>query len=419
MANHRLDFPDPTQQLPFGEFSPTSKPASTNGVVYNFIRNRWVAYIPIDTESGASVEVGETPPQNPEVGDLWWDSSDDSGRLFVWYDDGNTSQWVDASPDSLGHSVNSGENWPSVANENDLFFRTSDGRLYIYYKDDDSLQWIDASTYSPASELWVKIGPDLSPAEDTDNVVIGGGDITLNADGSAIFGSGSFYTNDTDVQVTGDSTSAKLTINSPANTSFSLSCINNSGAYFALRDEAQSRDVFYVDNLGSLWFGGSLPQTPSIKITRNGPYLANSGANQAMDLGTSWTPGDRLTIFALRSDTSIPGSGPLVVNMKTDGSAYFAGTVTAAGHVFNLEADDDTKYTTATDAEGNETRVYNGATLDVKERILNLVARLDAIEANEMIDDATDTSLLQLLASANARIDSIEQRLAALEGVSN
>jgi hypothetical protein len=35
---------------------------------------------------------------NPvQSGDLWYDTI--SGRLFVWYDDGNTSQYVDASPE--------------------------------------------------------------------------------------------------------------------------------------------------------------------------------------------------------------------------------------------------------------------------------------------------------------------------------
>jgi hypothetical protein len=54
--------------------------------------------------------------------------------------------------------------------------------------------------------------------------------------------------------------------------------------------------------------------------------------------------------------------------------------------------------------------------MDIGERVVNLLSRMDALEANEMIDDATDTSLLQLLASASARLDSIEARLAALEG---
>ena len=45
--------------------------------------------------SGASVTTSDTPPANPSDGDLWWDSQ--NGRLLVYYQDANSSQWVDAS----------------------------------------------------------------------------------------------------------------------------------------------------------------------------------------------------------------------------------------------------------------------------------------------------------------------------------
>jgi len=41
--------------------------------------------------------IGPTPPASPAVGGLWW-RSDPDGRLFVWYDDGNSQQWVPATP---------------------------------------------------------------------------------------------------------------------------------------------------------------------------------------------------------------------------------------------------------------------------------------------------------------------------------
>lgn len=43
---------------------------------------------------------GQNPPTNPDEGALWWNSNEDSGRLFVYYNEGPTgsSQWVDASP---------------------------------------------------------------------------------------------------------------------------------------------------------------------------------------------------------------------------------------------------------------------------------------------------------------------------------
>ena len=55
-----------------------------------------------------------------------------------------------------------------------------------------------------------------------------------------------------------------------------------------------------------------------------------------------------------------------------------------------------------------EIRTYTGPTLDVKERLQNLISRIDAIEANEVVDDATDSSLLQLIASLAARVEALE-----------
>ena len=54
------------------------------------------------TPDGVSVIISETAPPNPNAGDLWWNSNQDSGRLFIWYEDENTSQWVDASPAGAG-----------------------------------------------------------------------------------------------------------------------------------------------------------------------------------------------------------------------------------------------------------------------------------------------------------------------------
>lgn len=45
--------------------------------------------------SGAAV-ISDTPPPTPYVGELWWDST--IGVLRVYYDDGASSQWVDAFP---------------------------------------------------------------------------------------------------------------------------------------------------------------------------------------------------------------------------------------------------------------------------------------------------------------------------------
>ena len=45
---------------------------------------------------GATVTTDDSAPSTPTDGDLWWKS--DEGRLKVYYADGSSNQWVDASP---------------------------------------------------------------------------------------------------------------------------------------------------------------------------------------------------------------------------------------------------------------------------------------------------------------------------------
>ena len=50
----------------------------------------------INSAIPSAASIGDNPPSSPNPGDLWWES--DSGRLKVYYQDVDTSQWVDASP---------------------------------------------------------------------------------------------------------------------------------------------------------------------------------------------------------------------------------------------------------------------------------------------------------------------------------
>ncbi len=46
-----------------------------------------------------SVSIGVTPPPFPVIGDLWWNSEE--GQLKIYYFDGDSYQWVDASGESI------------------------------------------------------------------------------------------------------------------------------------------------------------------------------------------------------------------------------------------------------------------------------------------------------------------------------
>ena len=62
----------------------------------NIIRISGVGNIADDGQ--VELPASTTPPLNPEPGNLWYNSAD--GRLYIYYADGDSEQWVDASPDS-------------------------------------------------------------------------------------------------------------------------------------------------------------------------------------------------------------------------------------------------------------------------------------------------------------------------------
>lgn len=50
--------------------------------------------------SSATVGMTSTPPSNPTAGEMWWDK--DTGDSYIYYNDGNTSQWVQFAPQQTG-----------------------------------------------------------------------------------------------------------------------------------------------------------------------------------------------------------------------------------------------------------------------------------------------------------------------------
>lgn len=55
-----------------------------------------VANAAFNKANNISVNIGATPPVSAIAGNLWWDTN--SGRLFIYYSDIDSSQWVETSP---------------------------------------------------------------------------------------------------------------------------------------------------------------------------------------------------------------------------------------------------------------------------------------------------------------------------------
>lgn len=72
---------------------------------------------------GSSVTASDTAPSSPNAGDLWYDST--GGRLYVYYNDGTSSQWVDAAPQGGGTALIRGNTSAEVIDTG------SDGRFVV------------------------------------------------------------------------------------------------------------------------------------------------------------------------------------------------------------------------------------------------------------------------------------------------
>lgn len=118
----------------------------------------------ISAGTGTQTTISETPPPTPSNGDLWWDST--SGKLKIYYDDGDSLQWLDAFLSSSNPPMTTiSDSAPLNPNIGDLWWDSSTGKLKIYYFDGNSCQWIDAFTPSGVDvpEVTISQNPPTSP----------------------------------------------------------------------------------------------------------------------------------------------------------------------------------------------------------------------------------------------------------------
>jgi hypothetical protein len=229
---------------------------------------------------GGSVTISATAPLNPNQGDMWWDS-EDTTALYIWYDDGNSAQWVPATPQGGGGggtSVEIGDTAPVGVAAGTLWWDTTDadgGRLYIWYQDADGSQWVEASPQKQGSEFWGRAGTVLSPATAGDDVALGTGDIsgaaaTFTGDLSAAAGTFSGIVQ-VERDATGDTSVLGLTAKQSGAATGSLR-YRTAGDFLIGEDGVLANSHFAVDAQGIVRIStaGNYPLTPSVTLRPNG-----------------------------------------------------------------------------------------------------------------------------------------------------
>jgi Fibritin C-terminal region len=74
-----------------------------NGTLYQWDGTVWIG-VSDSTVGSFLVPVGLEPPLNPQPGQLWW-RNDPDGNLYLFYNDGNSSQWVPAAQPNSGGGI--------------------------------------------------------------------------------------------------------------------------------------------------------------------------------------------------------------------------------------------------------------------------------------------------------------------------
>ena len=199
--------------------------------------------------------------------------------------------------------------------------------------------------------------------------------ITFLGDGSADFAGAVKSGNPTS---TGDSTG--VNIDGPFGEVAVFKGAGSSDYGFRIFNQTSNTNVTTLNGDGSATFAGSanfygqLLQVSRNNTPNNGVFL------DAGDLGASNRPKIELKGAGSTGLTSVAfqvaynNGGNVAYTIDYNGNAAFRNAI------FNLEPDNPANYTTTTDAEGNETQVYNGPTLDVKEKLMEALETIEELK---------------------------------------
>ena len=78
------------------ELADVATTAPNTNDVLTWDGSNWAPSASAGGGGGANVTISDTAPGSASAGDLWWES--DKGRLKIYYNDTDSTQWVDASP---------------------------------------------------------------------------------------------------------------------------------------------------------------------------------------------------------------------------------------------------------------------------------------------------------------------------------
>ena len=143
---------------------------------------------------GSSVEVSATAPSSPSDGDMWFDST--NLLLYVYYNDGTSSQWVQTSGISTsptGGDVEISSTAPTLPNTGDLWYDNTAQELKLW----SGTEWITTGSSGSAGSAGSPTITGVTPASydgtDATSFTITGTNFTLGTTVEFITSNGTSY----------------------------------------------------------------------------------------------------------------------------------------------------------------------------------------------------------------------------------
>jgi hypothetical protein len=199
---------------------------------------------------GGAVTVADTPPANPQSGQLWFDSV--GGQLYVFYSDATSSQWVIAvnippgSSGGGGTSVTIGDIAPPSPTAGSLWWNSAEGQLYIWYNDGNSAQWVPSTNQMGGGYLLLTGGSLTGP-------------LILAADPTLALGAATKQYADTKFPLVGISNGSEAI---PGQVGEVLSTVQTTGVAMATGSSSNLAAITLTpgdwDVFGEIWFAGSM-----------------------------------------------------------------------------------------------------------------------------------------------------------------
>ena len=305
--------------------------------------SQWVDASPTASSvQGAKVITSDLPPMNPVQGDLWWNSSE--GSLKVYFSDGDSNQWVDASPGGVitggGASVTTSDAPPSNAADGDLWWQSDVGVLKIYYDDGNTQQWVDASPGGTSSAPPSILHADVAsfPAVGASESLFAYADDT----GSMYYSNGVSWTSQRLVTTNDVTTSDFATLLGATQLTYTINALDHTGG---TTEENDNRKVIRLEDSGGTTDQIVLVAGDGLSINRTGDEieLVNDVANSTYSISAESASGNADSILRLTDnagatdDITFAGADGLTVERTDENTITFRAPSGASGGTYTAE----------------------------------------------------------------------------------